>query len=102
MLIAPTHRRVEELIDFAVSRPAPDSSRASFNDPASRADLYARSLIGTPEEVAARIEEYRALGIRHFMLWFMDFPRMDGVRLFAETVLPRFAAASTHDDTSST
>jgi len=35
------------------------------------------------------------------MLWFMDFPRMDGIRLFAETVLPQFATLSDHDVTAS-
>jgi hypothetical protein len=35
------------------------------------------------------------------MLWFMDFPRMDGARLFAETVLPRFAPVSARHDTAS-
>ena len=55
----------------------------------------------SPDEVGARIEEYRALGISHFLLWFMDFPRLEGIRLFAETVLPRFAAASNRDNTAS-
>lgn len=101
ILIAPTRARVEEQLDYAVSLPAPAGSGVSYADPASRADLYARSLIGTPDEVVARIEEYRALGISHFMLWFMDFPRMDGIRLFAETVLPQFATLSDHDVTAS-
>jgi len=102
ILIAPTRARVEEQLDYAASLPAPAGSGVSYADPASRADLYARDdLIGTPDEVVARIEEYRALGISHFMLWFMDFPRMDGIRLFADTVLPRFATLSDHDVTAS-
>ncbi len=58
-------------------------------------------LTSSLEFTPARIEEYRALGISHFMLWFMDFPRMDGIRLFAETVLPQFATLSDHDVTAS-
>ena len=30
------------------------------------------------------------LGVTHFMLWFMDFPNLDGLRLFANEVMPRF------------
>jgi alkanesulfonate monooxygenase SsuD/methylene tetrahydromethanopterin reductase-like flavin-dependent oxidoreductase (luciferase family) len=47
-------------------------------------------LIGTPDDVTARIEQYRQLGVSHFMLWFVDFPSLDGLRLFAEAVAPRF------------
>ena len=53
-------------------------------------DLRDRYLIGTPDEVAARLEEYRALGIECFMLWFMDYPSLDGVRAFADKVIPNF------------
>jgi len=56
----------------------------------SRADFEQEFLIGTPERIIQRLEEYTALGVSHFMLWFMDFPSMDGVRLFARTVLPAF------------
>ncbi len=46
--------------------------------------------IGTPDEVATRIEQYIRLGVQHFILRFVDFPRLDGARLFVEEVLPRF------------
>jgi alkanesulfonate monooxygenase SsuD/methylene tetrahydromethanopterin reductase-like flavin-dependent oxidoreductase (luciferase family) len=86
VLIAPTRRRVTELLEHAAQLGDPRSAGTAV-DPASLEDQW---LVGTPTEVIARIEEYRALGISHFMLWFMDFPSMDGVRLFADTVRPHF------------
>jgi alkanesulfonate monooxygenase SsuD/methylene tetrahydromethanopterin reductase-like flavin-dependent oxidoreductase (luciferase family) len=55
----------------------------------SRADFEQEFLIGTPPEIVRRLSEYADLGVTHFMLWFMDFPSMDGVRLFAREVMPR-------------
>jgi alkanesulfonate monooxygenase SsuD/methylene tetrahydromethanopterin reductase-like flavin-dependent oxidoreductase (luciferase family) len=47
-------------------------------------------LVGAPRAVTAQIETYRDMGIQHFMLWFLDYPSLDGMRLFAETVMPAF------------
>lgn len=56
----------------------------------SRQTLEQEFLIGTPDEVIRRLREYTDLGVTHFMLWFMDFPSLDGIRLFAREVMPKF------------
>jgi alkanesulfonate monooxygenase SsuD/methylene tetrahydromethanopterin reductase-like flavin-dependent oxidoreductase (luciferase family) len=57
-------------------------------DPPPIASLVDDWLVGTPEDVLGRLREYMGLGVSHFMLWFLDFPSLDGMRLFAERVAP--------------
>jgi alkanesulfonate monooxygenase SsuD/methylene tetrahydromethanopterin reductase-like flavin-dependent oxidoreductase (luciferase family) len=45
-------------------------------------------VIGTPEQVHARLDAYIRTGVSHFMFWFMDAPSLDGMRLLANDVLP--------------
>lgn len=72
-------RRNDDLVGFLES-----------DDPRPLREVVDNWLIGTPDNVAARIREYQELGVRHFMLWFVDFPSLNGLRLFAEAVAPRF------------
>jgi alkanesulfonate monooxygenase SsuD/methylene tetrahydromethanopterin reductase-like flavin-dependent oxidoreductase (luciferase family) len=44
-------------------------------------------LIGTPESVCEQLRTYAQMGISHIMLWFLDYPSLDGMRLFAERVV---------------
>ena len=55
-----------------------------------RADYEQEFVIGTPDQVAERLREYADLGAAHFMLWFMDYPDLEGLRLFAREVMPGF------------
>lgn len=59
----------------------------------SRPDMYVIS--GNPDEAAAQIEEFAAIGVRHMQLNFLDYPRTDGLELFLSDVLPRFTRAGT-------
>jgi alkanesulfonate monooxygenase SsuD/methylene tetrahydromethanopterin reductase-like flavin-dependent oxidoreductase (luciferase family) len=45
-------------------------------------------LIGTPEQIAERLAEYVDLGVRHFILRFLDFPNADQALRFAAEVAP--------------
>ncbi len=47
------------------------------------------NLVGTTEQVAARIEEYKAIGVDHFILRFHFGEEIEGIRLFNEKVKPR-------------
>ncbi len=87
ILIAPS----EAAVDATLSRIAalPPSPRGA---PKSIEALREDSLVGTPETVVSRLRDYTALGISHFMLWFLDFPSLTGLRLFAEQVLPAVRA----------
>jgi alkanesulfonate monooxygenase SsuD/methylene tetrahydromethanopterin reductase-like flavin-dependent oxidoreductase (luciferase family) len=51
------------------------------------------ALVGTPEQCVTRLQEYLALGIRHFFLLFVDLPGLTTLELFARTVLPVFRSA---------
>lgn len=48
---------------------------------------------GDPDEVAAGIEAFAAVGVRLMQLSFLDFPRTEGLELFLSDVLPRFSRA---------
>jgi alkanesulfonate monooxygenase SsuD/methylene tetrahydromethanopterin reductase-like flavin-dependent oxidoreductase (luciferase family) len=49
-----------------------------------------RSIVGTPDEVAAQLRRYVAVGVSQFMLRFADFPATAGGELFVREVIPQF------------
>ncbi|MCX6050388.1 MAG: LLM class flavin-dependent oxidoreductase [Chloroflexi bacterium] len=96
ILIAPDHhtlrQKLRAMIALApVDEPNP-ALQAYLNGetetvPTAFSDVW---LIGTPDEVTQQVRSYLDLGMTHFLLWFMDAPDEDGLRLFAEQVMPRF------------
>lgn len=98
ILIRPNRASVRETMEQIAGLPpsGPAKARAevvSFletsRDTRFPASYENRVLIGTPEEVIDRIRAYQALGVGHFMLWFLDFPSPQGMELFASKVLPQ-------------
>lgn len=45
-------------------------------------------IIGTPEECIEQLETRIDLGVTKFQCWFVDFPSLDGMELFADEVMP--------------
>lgn len=100
VLVAPTRAEVRRIADKIARHLAagPARPRAELlshlqsTDPARElrltSDFESRALIGTPSEVVDRVRQYQGLGVRHFMLWFLDFPSSKGIELFASDVLP--------------
>jgi len=66
------------------------SEEAQRNAMASRFYNAEAGIIGTPDEVTARLDQYIQLGVEHFMLRFVDYPGLTGIRLFMDEVLPRY------------
>jgi F420-dependent oxidoreductase-like protein len=54
-------------------------------------DFQKYTLLGTPDDCAARIQMYAGLGVTHFMLFFGDLPETGGLTLFAQTVAKNLA-----------
>jgi F420-dependent oxidoreductase-like protein len=55
-------------------------------------DFLKYTLLGTPEECAAKVQAYIGLGVTHFMLFFGDLPETAGLTLFAQTVARTISA----------
>lgn len=99
ILIAPSREGVREklrhmlaLTPAGISVPDDADFRAFVNG---ESDDYPRYLteawlVGTPNEIRQQIQPYIDIGVTHFMLWFMDAPDSEGMRLFMETVAPTF------------
>jgi alkanesulfonate monooxygenase SsuD/methylene tetrahydromethanopterin reductase-like flavin-dependent oxidoreductase (luciferase family) len=97
VLIAPDvaglRRQLQTIIHKAPAGQTPGTELAAFIDGSTDQLPRAMSetwLAGTPGDVVARVRDYVDAGISHFMLWFIDAPDQEGVRLFAEQVLPHY------------
>jgi alkanesulfonate monooxygenase SsuD/methylene tetrahydromethanopterin reductase-like flavin-dependent oxidoreductase (luciferase family) len=55
-------------------------------------DLREEFVIGTPDEVGAKLEAFAALGIDEVICWFMDFPEPTSMRRLIREVMPGLGA----------
>lgn len=61
------------------------------DDPAHAAHWDGLHLVsGTPDMVTRELEAFRAAGVQHFQVRFVDYPRLAGLERFIARVLPRF------------
>jgi alkanesulfonate monooxygenase SsuD/methylene tetrahydromethanopterin reductase-like flavin-dependent oxidoreductase (luciferase family) len=99
ILIAPSRAELRERLQAMLALTPPgaetiaDADFEAFMNGAS--DEYPRALaetglIGTPAEVIDQLQPYIAAGVGHFLLWFIDAPVTQGMRLFMDQVAPAF------------
>jgi len=56
----------------------------------SKAQFIEGNLVGTPEEIISRIEEFIDVGVTYVMMRFPDMMRNEPLQLFADEVMPAF------------
>jgi alkanesulfonate monooxygenase SsuD/methylene tetrahydromethanopterin reductase-like flavin-dependent oxidoreductase (luciferase family) len=77
LLIEPDAKRLEERMAKRAAR--------------GHGDAYGlNAMIGTPEQITARIREYIAVGVTHFIAMFGRVERLGATELFAREVIPAF------------
>ena len=63
-------------------------SRSLWGDPA---DVWrSKALVGTPEQVAEKVQRYLDAGCTGFIPWCADYPSTESLELFATKVIPHF------------
>jgi alkanesulfonate monooxygenase SsuD/methylene tetrahydromethanopterin reductase-like flavin-dependent oxidoreductase (luciferase family) len=81
------------LVNWQCQVVAIGDSEAEARRIAEAAPLYQQSssdgVVGTPEQVTARLQEFVAAGVRDFNLRFADFPHTEGMQRFAREIAPR-------------
>jgi alkanesulfonate monooxygenase SsuD/methylene tetrahydromethanopterin reductase-like flavin-dependent oxidoreductase (luciferase family) len=85
-------RSYDEIVKtFATDNVSVAHSRAEA-EAQSKASFFGQyqPFVGTPDDVAATIQQYVDLGITHFIFRWVDYPRTDGAELFLKEVMPRF------------
>jgi alkanesulfonate monooxygenase SsuD/methylene tetrahydromethanopterin reductase-like flavin-dependent oxidoreductase (luciferase family) len=80
--------RQEAPLGFATSDMFPAGTPEPSDDDVTAA-CFDDFIIGTRDEVAAKLAAYRELGVDEVVCWFMDWPRGDSLRVLAEEVRPR-------------
>ncbi len=67
---------------------AADGSRGLWGESYER--WREENLVGTPEQVAEKVDRYRRAGCSGFVVWCADYPSHQTLELFAQRVMPEF------------
>ena len=85
--------RDEEKFDHLLDLMLPIQFEEEYTDQPdieTEADAREYFIMGSPEECAEAIERRINVGVTKFQFWFVDFPDMSGMQLFADEVMPIF------------
>lgn len=52
------------------------------------------TILGTPEQVAEQLQAFVDLGVSYLIVRLLDFPRTEGIEMFAQEVMPRLRVNS--------
>lgn len=77
----------------AVAPTRAEAQRIAEGSPFYKPEAPSSSAVGEPGDVAEQLLRYADLGIRHLIIRFADFPRVDGAMRFVEQVLPLIQSA---------
>jgi len=75
----------------AIAKTCEKARRIAIESPFVNKENLDNFIIGDPNTVMKKILEYADLGVEHFILRFLDFPKTDGAELFAKEVIERFS-----------
>ena len=73
----------------AVAATTEKAQEIAANSPYSSSHVIA----GTPEQVAAQLQQYVDAGVTYLIVRVVDFPRQEGLELFVNEVMPRLQTA---------
>jgi alkanesulfonate monooxygenase SsuD/methylene tetrahydromethanopterin reductase-like flavin-dependent oxidoreductase (luciferase family) len=102
ILIAPSREGARERLRSMLALTPPGAETIDDVDflafVSGASDTYPRALtdtglVGTGAEIVSQLRAYIDAGVTHFLLWFLDAPQTQGIRLFMDQVAPAFRAA---------
>ena len=85
--------RNEEKLDRLLDLMLPIQFEEEYTDQSdieTKADARDYFIMGAPEECTEAIQRRVDIGVTKFQFWFVDFPDMSGMELFADEVMPSF------------
>jgi len=87
VIIGKNQREFEELATSLKKHKATDKIGTTQLIPS---NIFEDCIAGTPDACIEKIKRFAAIGVSHFSLWFLDYPHFEGIKLFAEQVIPAF------------